>query len=84
MNLAINLNTYYTPMYKQEPFKYNGSLLVSKLIFTGNPQVLADSYEFLNYSETFTYYKELNKFKPLVRIQVFVDLKHKQRGVLSQ
>jgi len=37
INVAINLNTCYTPQYKQEPFKYNIAVLVSKMIFTTGP-----------------------------------------------
>jgi len=83
INTAINLNTCYTPAYKQEPFKYNVATLVSKLIFTANPLTIADFYEFLAYKEMYSYYKTLNRFKPLMRIQVFIDMRNKQRGVLS-
>lgn len=68
MNLAINLNTCYTPMYKQEPFKYNIALLVSKVIVMVSPALLADSCEFLSFTETLSYAKLLNNFKPLMRI----------------
>ena len=83
MNTAINLNTCYTPAYKQEPFKYNIATLVSKLIFTGNPTTIGDAYEFLSYREAYSYYKTLNRFKPIMRVQVFIDMRNKQRGVLS-
>jgi hypothetical protein len=68
LNLAINLNTCYTPLYKQEPFKYNIALLVSKLIVTASPALLADSCEFLSFTETLSYAKALDGYKPLMRI----------------
>jgi hypothetical protein len=70
-------------MYTQEPFKYNSALLVSKLIMTVDPSVINDAYSFANYTETFSYCKVLNKFKPLFRVQVFIDARNRQRGVLS-
>lgn len=81
--MAVNINQVYTPQYGQQPFKYNGALLVSKLIFTSSPEVLDDAFQFANYYETQSYCKALNKFKPLARIQVFIDARNRQRGVLS-
>jgi hypothetical protein len=83
VNVAANLNTCYTPAYKHEPFKYNSAVLVSKLVCSADPKIIRDAYEFANYSETLSYCKMLSKFKPLVRIQVFIDQRTRQRGVLS-
>ena len=83
INVAINLNSCYTPNYKQELFKYNVAILFSKLIFTASPAIIDDSFEFINFTETFSYNQILNKFKPIMRIQTLIDTRNKQRGVLS-
>lgn len=72
INVALNLNTCYTPLYKHEPFKYNAAILVSKMIFATSPALVDDVFEFVNYTESFSYSKVLNKFKPLIRVKTFI------------
>ena len=42
INIAINMNNMYNPTYKQELFKYQTTMLVSKLILTTTPDLCRD------------------------------------------
>ena len=42
INMAINMNNMYNPTYKQELFKYQTTVLVSKLIATTTPDLCRD------------------------------------------
>lgn len=73
INVAINLNNLYNPTYKQEVFKYNTTVLVSKLIATTTPDLCRDLMQFSSYFESYSYVKDLKKYRPLMRIQAFID-----------
>ena len=42
VNVALNFNKLYTPLYKEEPFKYNVTTLVSNVILNIDPEVLSE------------------------------------------
>lgn len=44
LNIAINLNNDYNPMFKDEPFKYQIVVLNSKVIFSVNPGMIKDIF----------------------------------------
>ena len=73
INMAINMNNMYNPTYKDEPFKYQCTLLVSKIIAQTNPDVLRDLMQFSSFTESFSYIDDLKKFRPTMRIQAFID-----------
>ena len=55
VNMAINMNNMYNPTYKQELFKYQCTVLVSKMIFSTTPDLLRDMMQFASFAETFSY-----------------------------
>ena len=81
MNVAINLNDMYNPTYKDEPFKYNISVLVSKVIVSANPNIARDFVSFSNTSECLTYTNQLRTHRPQTRIQQFIDLERRRNGL---
>lgn len=68
VNMAINMNNLYNPTYKQELFKYQCTLLVSKLIMTTTPDLCRDMMQFVSYTETFSYVQDLKKYRPTMRL----------------
>lgn len=83
INVAINMNNMYNPTYKQELFKYQCTLLVSKLILTTTPDLCRDMMQFVSYAETFSYVEDLKKFRPTMRLQAFIEYRENQGGRLS-
>lgn len=83
INIAINMNNMYNPTYKQELFKYQTTVLVSKLIFTTTPDLCRDMMQFVSYAETFSYVEDLKKYRPTMRLQAFIELRESQGGKLS-
>ena len=83
MNVAINMNNMYNPTYKQELFKYQCTVLVSKLIATTTPDLCRDLMQFVSYAETFSYVQDLKKYRPTIRIQAFIEMRQSQGGQLS-
>ena len=73
INMAINMNNMYNPTYKQELFKYQCTILVSKIIATTNPDLLRDMMQFASFAETFSYINDLKKFRPTMRLQAFIE-----------
>jgi len=68
LNTAINLNQMYAPAYKKEPFKYNVTVLMSKMIVTATPDMVRDMMQGACYAEMYSYYKDLKKYRPTMRI----------------
>jgi hypothetical protein len=64
----MNFNTMYNPAFKDEPFKYQIVVLVSKLIYTVTPDVLKDIKQLAVYFETFGYSKDIKRYRPTIRI----------------
>lgn len=83
INMAINMNNMYNPTYKQELFKYQCTILVSKIIATTNPDLLRDMMQFASFAETFSYISDLKKFRPTMRLQAFIEYRQSQGGQLS-
>jgi hypothetical protein len=44
VNVAFNLNNSYNPEFKEEPFKYRCTILVSKVILAVTPSVVKDVF----------------------------------------
>ena len=68
INIAIKLNQMYAPAYKKEPFKYNVTVLMSKMIVTATPDMVRDMMQGTSYAEMYSYYKDLKKYRPTMRI----------------
>ena len=77
------MNNMYNPTYKQELFKYQCTLLVSKLILTTTPDLCRDMMQFVSYAETFSYIEDLKKYRPTMRLQAFIEYRESQGGHLS-
>lgn len=77
INVAINLNKLYTPLYKEEPFKYNVTTLVSNVIFNIDPEVLSDIVNVIVFVQMFQYNQQMKKFRPRIRIQAFIDARER-------
>ena len=73
VNMAINLNNMYNPRFKDEPFKYQVNLLVSKIILTATPDLFRDFMQFKSFTETYSYIEDLKKYRPTVRLQAFIE-----------
>lgn len=58
----------YNPAFKQEPFKYQVVVLVSKLIYTVTPDVLKDIKQLSQYFETFGYSADIKRYRPTIKI----------------
>lgn len=80
VNIAINLNNLYNPAFKDEPFKYQIVILVSKTIFTFTPTVLKDLKQLSVYFETFSYSKDLKRYRPNIKISDMIDACKKSKN----
>lgn len=56
-----------------DPFKIQTNILVSRIGLSLTPQVLYDMMKFNTFMEMFSYADELRRYKPLYRIQSFID-----------
>ena len=56
INIAINMNNSYAPAYKNEPFKYQITILMSKLILNTSPDMVRDMMQLSQYTEMYSYY----------------------------
>ena len=83
VNVAINLNKLYTPLYKEEPFKYNVTTLISNVIFNVDPEVLSEIVNVIVFVQMFQYNSQMKKFRPRIRIQAFIDARERQGGKLT-
>ena len=83
INIAINMNNSYAPAYKKEPFKYQVVVLVSKLILNTSPDMVRDMMQLSQYTEMYSYYKDLKKYRPTMRIQAFIEYRESQGGKLT-
>ena len=83
INVAININNMYNPMYKQELFKYQCTVLISKMIMTTTPDLCRDMMQFVSYAETFSYIQDLKKYRPKMRLQAFIEMRESRGGQLS-
>lgn len=77
VNVAINLNTSYAPDYKLEPFRYNVSVLVSNVIMNLSPDVLKNIVGEAVFAQMFSYRDQLKKFRPRIRIEAFINARHR-------
>ena len=83
INMAINMNNMYNPAYKQELYKYQCTVLVSKMIATTTPDLCRDMMQFVSYTETFSYVQDLKKFRPTMRLQAFIEQREANGGRLT-
>ena len=55
VNVAINLNTCYTPVYKEEPFRYNIAVLISSVVANLSPDVLENIVGATQYLQMYSF-----------------------------
>ena len=68
VNVAINLNTFYTPAYKEEPFRYNIAVVISNVIANVRADVFEAVIGATQYLQMYSFREELRKFRPRIRI----------------
>jgi hypothetical protein len=73
LNVAINLNNGYNPMFKNEPFKYQVAVLCSKVILSVTPAMVKDIFQLQAYLEMSGYIKALRRYRPTIRLQTMID-----------
>ena len=61
----------------KDDYKYRIAIENEKLKINFRPRNLVDICFFQNYLEGCTYRKELQRFRPLIRIQTFIDYRKK-------
>ena len=69
VNVAMNFNQDYNPLFKEEEFKYRIVVLVSKVILAVSPSVVKDIFELRAYLEMQSYQEVLRRYRPAVRIK---------------
>ena len=67
----------------RDSYKYRIAVIADKVRVNVNPTTLNDVMRFRQYLEGVSYEHDLQRFKPLIRIQSFIDLREKSRGGLS-
>ena len=73
-------NTY---KHSQDSYKYKLAIMINKIQINMNPQRLRDMLRFRQYLEAQTYIRELQKYRPHIRIQTFIDYRKSKNGKLS-
>jgi hypothetical protein len=76
----LSFRTSFDPMVDE--YKYKIAILNDKVKVVLNPLILADVMRFNQYLEGFSYSFDLKRFRPIIRIQTFIDLRNKQGGRL--
>ena len=64
---------------KRDNYKYKISIAIDKLTFNLFPDTLTDLLSFRQFLEGQSYVRDLQKFRPLLRIQTFIDLRDQLR-----
>jgi hypothetical protein len=68
---SINLNKSFRP--NEDPYKYQINTLISQINLNLTPGTVRDVLKLKTFMEMFSYSKELKYFRPLLRIQHFID-----------
>lgn len=69
--VSINLNTSYN--LEEDPYKYQINAIVSPIKVEISPPIVRDILKFQSFIEMFSYAKDLKRFRPLFRVQQFID-----------
>ena len=78
LRVQYGLRNYYN--LNVDDYKYRIAIENEKLRLNFRPKNLVDIMFFQNYLEAASYRKDLQRFRPLMKIQTFIDYRKQQRG----
>lgn len=70
MYSSINLNKSYQ---LDDPYKYQVNTLISAINANLTPETVRDILKFNAFLEMFSYAKDLKRYRPLIKIQTFIE-----------
>jgi len=84
INVAINLNTSYNSALPYHSYKHQVNVLVSRLHLNLQPDTVRDIFLLKEMIEMHSYQNDLKRYRPLVRIQTFINARKNQGGKLTE
>lgn len=68
----------------EDPYKYQINTLISAISLNMTPEIVKDILKFNAFSEMFSYSRELKKFRPIFKIQSFVEAQNMSTKLIKR